>query len=216
MAKRSGSSQRWLQRHVRDPYVQRAQAEGYRARSAYKLIEIDSRHRLLRSGQRIVDLGAAPGGWSQVAAHKAEPGGRVIAVDLLPIAPISGVMVIEGDLRKPETRAQVLAALDGDPAQVVLCDLSPNLSGIASVDQASGVRLAEIALTVCEQVLAEDGTVLVKAFQGEAFSEIRSLLQERFRSVSTCKPAASRGGSRETYLLGRGLTRIVRRIEPAG
>jgi len=202
---RSKSSNKWLQRHVKDPYVRKARAEGYRSRAAYKLIEADTRHRLLLPGDRVVDLGAAPGGWSQVAARKVAPGGRVIALDLLEIAPISGVTVLRGDCRSPEILAELGQALGGRKADVVLSDLSPNLSGIASADQARAEELVQMALDFCRQQLKPGGALLVKVFQGEAFTGILKGLRRLFRDVSTIKPEASRDESRETYLLARGL-----------
>ena len=204
MAK-SGSSKRWLRRHVSDPYVRQAQAQGYRSRAAFKLLEIDARDRLLRPGARVVDLGAAPGGWSQVAARKVQPGGRVVAVDLLEIAPISGVTVLRGDFLEAETRRRTREALGTGPADVVLCDLATNLSGIASVDQARAGRLLEAAIDFCKETLNPEGAFLVKVFQGEAFGEALQVMKRSFRTVAVRKPGASRSESRETYLLGRGL-----------
>ena len=191
------SSKAWLRRHVSDPYVRQAKEQGYRSRAAFKLLEIDARERIFRAGQTIVDLGAAPGGWSQVAAKKAGPTGRVIAIDLLDIAPISGVTVLKGDFR------------DGFPegvrADAVLSDLSPNLSGIANVDQARALELAAAAIGLCRKLLKPDGVFVVKAFQGEAFDELMKRLEEAFKKVKVVKPSASRGESRETYVVARGL-----------
>ena len=199
---RSKSSNAWLQRHVKDAYVRRAREEGFRSRAAYKLQEIDARERLLRGGGKVVDLGGAPGGWSQVAAAKVGPSGRVVAVDLLEIAPISGVTVLRGDFREPGVRATVRAALGG-PADVVLSDLSPNLSGIAAVDQANAAHLAGLAIEFGREVLKADGALLVKVFHGEAFEEVRAAMRDAFASVVARKPRASRSESREAYLLGR-------------
>lgn len=204
MAK-SGSSKRWLRRHITDPYVRRAQAQGYRSRAAFKLLEIDARDQLLKPGAKVVDLGAAPGGWSQVAASKVKPGGRVVAVDLLEIAPISGVVVLRGDFLEAPIRQRACEELGGDRADVVLCDLSPNLSGIASVDQARATRLVKQAIEFCGQALNPEGAFLVKVFQGEAFDEVLGAMRHWFRSVAVRKPGASRGESREAYVLGRGL-----------
>ncbi len=203
MAK-SGSSKRWLRRHLTDPYVRRAHAQGYRSRAAFKLLDIAVRDRLLGPGTKVLDLGAAPGGWSQVAAQKVRPGGRVVAVDLLEIAPISGVTVVRGDFLDASVRRRLREALRG-PADVVLCDLSPNLSGIASVDQARAAQLAMQAIEFCKEALNPEGALLVKVFQGEAFGELLAAMKRSFRSVAVRKPPASRGESRETYLLGRGL-----------
>ena len=193
------SSKQWLRRHVTDPYVRKAKAHGYRSRAAFKLLEIDSQEKLLRPGMTVVDLGAAPGGWSQVAAAKVRPGGRVIAIDLLPIAPMSGVTVLQGDFR------QVVLLPDGAKADVVLSDVSPNLSGIGNVDQARALELAGAATDFCRKALKPDGVFLVKAFQGGAFEELLGGLEKRFAKVKVVKPSASRGESRETYVLARNL-----------
>ena len=202
---RSKSSNQWLQRHVKDPFVHKARAEGYRSRAAYTLIEIDARERFLVPGARIVDLGAAPGGWSQVAARKVAPGGKVIAVDLLEIAPMSGVTVLRGDCRDAGIQAQLAQALEGRRADVVLSDLSPNISGIASADQARAAELVQMALDFCRTQLRADGVFLVKVFQGGEFAGLLKELKGMFGEVRTLKPAASREKSRETYLLARGL-----------
>lgn len=199
------SSKQWLRRHVTDPYVHKAKAQGYRSRAAFKLLEIDGKERLLRPGARVVDLGAAPGGWSQVATEKVGTGGAVVAVDLLELAPIRGVIVLKGDVRDPDVRNRVIEALGGRKADVVLADLSPNLSGIAAVDQARAAELVRTAIDFCREHLVPDGRFLTKAFHGESFDELRAELSSVFRSVQTLKPSASRGESRETYLLARGL-----------
>jgi 23S rRNA (uridine2552-2'-O)-methyltransferase len=190
------SSKEWLRRHVSDPYVRKARQEGYRSRAAYKLLEIDQKHSLFKPGMTVLDLGAAPGGWSQVAAQKVKPGGRVIAVDVLEMAPISGVTVLRGDFRQ--------AAL-GESADVVLCDVSPNLSGIPNVDQARLLELALAAIEVCAKILKREGVFVVKAFHGEAFDELLKRLEAVFRRVKVAKPPASRGESAETYVVARGL-----------
>jgi 23S rRNA (uridine2552-2'-O)-methyltransferase len=195
------SSKQWLRRHVTDHYVRKAKAQGYRSRAAFKLLEIDAEQKILKPGMTVVDLGAAPGGWSQVAAAKVKPGGRVIAIDLLPIAPISGVTVLKGDFRE-ET---ILRALAGARADVVLSDVSPNLSGIGNVDQARALELSGAAIDFCGKALKPDGVFLVKAFQGEAFNELVACLKHSFVKVKVVKPSASRGDSSETYLLARGL-----------
>jgi 23S rRNA (uridine2552-2'-O)-methyltransferase len=202
---KSKSSSRWLQRHVKDPYVRRAREDGYRSRAAFKLLEINTRDRLLIPGARIVDLGAAPGGWSQVAAQKVGAAGRVVAVDLLQFAPISGVTGIQGDFRQPEVQAQLAAALQGQKADGVLSDMSPNISGIASADQARAAELVRMALAFCQARLRPDGFFLVKVFQGEEFAGLLAEMKRMFREVKVVKPSASRGESRETYLLARGL-----------
>ena len=198
------SSKAWLHRHVTDRYVRQAKAEGYRSRAAYKLLEIDRKDRLLRPGMRVLDLGAAPGGWSQVVARKVGPQGRVVAIDLLQIAPISGVSVLRGDVREPQAREALREALGGT-ADLVLSDLSPNLSGIPGVDQARGAELAELALELAGEILKPTGALVVKVFQGEAFAEVLNRIKRAFKAVSVRKPGASRGESRETYVLARGL-----------
>lgn len=191
------SSKQWLQRHVTDPYVRKAREQGYRSRAAFKLLEIDAKERIFHAGQTIVDLGAAPGGWSQVAAQKVGRTGKVIAVDILEMAPISGVTVLKGDFREwlPQ----------GVKADVILSDLSPNLSGIANVDQARSLELSLAAIELCRKALKPDGVFVVKAFQGGAFDEFRERMQAAFAKVKVVKPAASRGESRETYAVARGL-----------
>jgi 23S rRNA (uridine2552-2'-O)-methyltransferase len=190
------SSKAWLRRHVTDPYVRQARRQGYRSRAAFKLLELDSKEKLFRPGQTVVDLGAAPGGWSQVAAEKVSPSGSVIAIDVLEIAPISGVTVHKGDFR------QIL--VEGH-ADVVLSDLSPNLSGIPNVDQARWLELAEGAAELGGKILKPDGVFVVKAFHGEAFDALMKRLKSVFNKVKVVKPSASRGESAETYVVARGL-----------
>ena len=202
---RSRSSGRWLSRHVADPYVRRARGEGYRSRAAYKLLEIDRDERLLRPGAKVVDLGAAPGSWSQIAAQKVKPRGTVIAADLLEIAPLAGVTTIQGDIREASIQERIVQALAGEKADVVLSDVSPNVSGIASADQARAAELARTAIDFSVAHLKPSGALLLKAFHGEEFDAVRGALKETFREVRVLKPAASRGESRETYLIARGL-----------
>ena len=190
------SSKQWLRRHVTDHYVKAARKQGYRSRAAFKLLEIDAKERLFRPGMTVIDLGAAPGGWSQVAAEKVKPGGRVAAIDLMPIAPISGVTIQQGDFRE---------IVSSERADVVLSDLSPNLSGIPNVDQARWLELAEAALHLSRKLLKPDGVFVVKAFHGEAFDTLRSRLENAFKKVKVVKPSASRGESTETYVVARAL-----------
>jgi len=190
------SSKEWLRRHVSDHYVQKARKEGYRSRAAYKLIEIDEKEKLFRPGQTVLDLGAAPGGWSQVAVQKVKPGGQVIAIDVLEMAPISGVTTLKGDFRTISIE---------NPVDIVLSDVSPNLSGIPNVDQARLLELGVAAIELCAKVLKRDGVFVVKAFHGEAFDELRERLNAVFRKVKVVKPSASRGESAETYVVARGL-----------
>ena len=195
------SSKEWLRRHVADHYVKQARKQGYRSRAAFKLLEIDSKEKVFRPGQTVLDLGAAPGGWSQVAAEKVKPGGRVIAIDLLDIAPISGVTTLKGDFRRIGVEKHPIAAR----TDVVLSDVSPNLSGIANVDQMRLLELGEAAIELCRKVLKPDGVFVVKAFHGEAFDELRTRLKAVFTTVKVVKPPASRGESAETYVVARGL-----------
>jgi 23S rRNA (uridine2552-2'-O)-methyltransferase len=191
------SSKEWMRRHVTDHYVKEARKQGYRSRAAFKLLEIHEKESIFKPGMQVLDLGAAPGGWSQVAAEKVKPGGQVTAIDLLPIAPISGVKVLKGDFREA-------SMIDGK-ADVVLSDVSPNLSGIPNVDQARLLELAQAAVELCRKVLKPDGVFLLKAFHGEAFAEVRQRLGEVFQKVKVVKPAASRGESAETYVVARAL-----------
>jgi 23S rRNA (uridine2552-2'-O)-methyltransferase len=190
------SSKEWLRRHVTDHYVKTARKQGYRSRAAFKLVELDKKESILKPGQTVVDLGAAPGGWSQVAAEKVKPGGKVIAIDLLDIAPISGVTTLKGDFRQVSVHAR---------ADVVLSDLSPNLSGIPNVDQARWLELALAAVDLGRKVLKPDGVFVVKAFHGEAFDELLERLKAAFDKVKVVKPPASRGDSAETYVVARHL-----------
>ena len=182
--------------------MRRAREEGYRSRAAYKLLELDRRHRLLRPGMTVVDLGAAPGGWSQVAARRAGPRGRVVALDLLPMEPVPGVTFIQGDFREEGPLQALLEAVGGGRAvDLVLSDMAPNLSGLRAVDQPRAMHLAELALDLARQVLRPGGALLVKAFQGEGLDAYRDELRSCFRKVIHAKPEASRAASRELYLL---------------
>jgi 23S rRNA (uridine2552-2'-O)-methyltransferase len=202
VVKKSHSSKQWLRRHVSDPYVQRSKREGYRSRSAYKLLEIDARDRLLGPGALVVDLGAAPGGWSQIAAAR---GAEVLAIDLLPMAPVGGVEFIQGDFTAAAGLEAVTRALAGRKADVVLSDMAPNLTGIAVTDQARSMALAEGALDFARLHLKPDGTLLVKVFQGAGHAEFVRAMRAAFAKVLIRKPESSRGESAEQYMLGRGL-----------
>ena len=203
--KRSASSRQWLRRHVNDPYVQRSRKEGYRSRAAYKLIEIDDRDRILAPGAVVVDLGAAPGGWTQVSVKRAGPKGRVVAIDLLEMEPVAGATFLRGDFAGPAGLAAVEAALAGAKADVVLSDMSPNISGIAITDQARSMALAELARDFALAHLKPGGAFLVKLFQGAGYEEFHRSLRAAFAKVVVRKPDASRGESAELYLLARGL-----------
>ncbi len=200
---RSKSSERWLREHFGDAFVRQAQALGLRSRAAFKLLEIDQRDRLLRPGQTVVDLGAAPGGWAQVAADKVGPGGRVVALDLLPIDPLPGVTVLQGDFTEQAVLDRLLGELDGRPVDLVLSDMAPNMSGMKAVDQPRSALLAELALDCARQVLRPKGDLLLKMFQGEGFDPLLAELRAAFSKVVVRKPKASRPRSREVYLLAR-------------
>jgi 23S rRNA (uridine2552-2'-O)-methyltransferase len=195
----------WMQEHVADAYVKRARAEGMRSRAAYKLDQIAERDRLLRPGMLVVDLGAAPGGWSQVAAERVGPDGQVIAVDVLDMAPLRGVAFVHGDFRDGSVVAELERALGTRKADLVLSDMAPNLSGIAVTDQARALELAELALQFAMKHLKPQGNFLVKTFQGTGFEAFLKVLRNRFMAVAVRKPGASRDRSSEVYLLGKGL-----------
>jgi len=198
----------WMQEHVTDAYVKRARVEGMRSRAAYKLDEITARDRLLKPGMVVVDLGAAPGGWSQVAAGRVGPRGRVIALDLLEMPSLPGVTFLRGDFRDDATLAELERMLGGQRADLVLSDMAPNLSGIASSDQARVLELAELALGFALKHMKPKGNFLVKTFQGAGFEDYLRILRSRFSAVAVRKPEASRDRSREVYLLGKGLKRV--------
>jgi 23S rRNA (uridine2552-2'-O)-methyltransferase len=202
-SKRHKKSKLWMHEHVTDPWVQRAQAEGWRARAVFKLMEIDEKARLLKPGLTVVDLGAAPGSWCQYAARRIQPGGRLIALDLLEMTPMAGVEFIQGDFREDEVLARLEAALAGRPIDLVLSDMAPNLSGIAATDQARVMHLTELALDFARSHLKPGGDMLIKVFQGAGFMELREEAMKLFETVQVKKPAASRDRSAETYLLGR-------------
>jgi 23S rRNA (uridine2552-2'-O)-methyltransferase len=208
MAKRSKSSGRWLAEHHSDPYVQRAQKEGWRSRAVFKLEEIDKSERLIKPGMTVLDLGAAPGGWSQYAARQVAPAGRVLALDLLPIDPIAGVEILTGDFRDEAVLRQLLEALGGAPVDLVLSDMAPNLAGVDAIDQPRAMHLTELALEVATRVLRPGGVVLTKAFQGAGFQQLVADARRQFATVRLKKPRASRARSAELYLLASG-RRIV-------
>jgi 23S rRNA (uridine2552-2'-O)-methyltransferase len=200
---RKSSSARWLARQARDPFVKRAQAEGWRSRAVFKLSELHSRERLMNTGGVVVDLGAAPGAWSQFAAGVVGEQGRVLAVDLLPMAPLAGVEILQADFREEATLQRLLASLGGRPVDLVLSDLAPNMSGTRVVDQPRTMHLAELAADFAGQVLRPGGNLVVKLFQGEGFQQYVEATRARFASVRMRKPSASRSGNRETYLVAR-------------
>lgn len=200
--KRSSSSARWLREHVTDGFVRKATAEGYRARSAYKLIEIDERDEILPEAGLVVDLGSAPGGWSQVVRRR-RPRAQVVAIDLLPMEPIEGVSFVQADFSENEGLAALKALAGGRLADCVICDIAPNFSGSNVVDMARCYGLCELALDFCLEGLRPGGDFLVKCFQGEGFDEYRAALRAAFESVAARKPSASRDRSNEVYLLAR-------------
>jgi 23S rRNA (uridine2552-2'-O)-methyltransferase len=206
------SNPEWIRRHVTDPFVKAATQHGYRSRAAYKLIGIDDKDRLLKPGQTVIDLGAAPGSWTQVVRERltsksGELRGRIVALDILPMDPLPDVSFIQGDFREPEVADQLAQALAGERADVVLSDMAPNLSGIAAADAARSLHLCELALEFAQAHLRDSGVFLVKAFQGSSYSQFVEQLKHAFVSVASRKPAASRAESAETYLLARGLKR---------
>lgn len=201
---RSKSSRTWLSEHFTDEFVKRARKEGYRSRAVYKLKEIDERDRLLRPGMIVVDLGAAPGAWTQYVRERVGRDGRVIALDILPMDALAGVEVLQGDFTTDTVVQALLDALAGRPADLVISDMAPNITGIDSADQARAMYLAELALDFSAQVLKPGGAFLVKVFQGRGFNELYKVMQQRFARVATRKPKASRPRSPELYLLATG------------
>lgn len=204
MATRSKSSHRWLKEHFADPFVKKAQAEGMRSRAAYKLEELLERDRLVRPGMVVVDLGAAPGGWSQVAQRQLDGRGRVVALDILEMPPIAGVAFIHGDFREDTVLKRLEAELGGQPVDLVLSDMAPNMTGVASVDQARAMELAELARDFAEAHLAKGGALLIKLFQGAGFDSYLKDLRTRYGKVTMRKPKASRARSAEVYALATG------------
>lgn len=200
---RTKSSARWLKEHFTDIYVKQAQEAGYRSRAVYKLLEIDERDRILRPGMTVVDLGAAPGGWSQVAGKVTGSKGRIIALDILTMEPLPGVSFIQGDFTEQPALDALLEAMHGKRAGLVMSDMAPNISGLRSVDQPRAMYLAELALEFARKVLAPGGDLLMKVFQGEGSDALRKDLLRSFKQVLVRKPASSRARSREVYLLAR-------------
>jgi len=205
--KRSKTSARWLREHEEDEFVKRARKEGYRSRSSYKLIEIDEKYRLLRPGMCVVDLGAAPGGWSQVAGKRVGASGRVIAVDVLPMDPLENVQFLQGDFTEEALFERLLALTAVRPVDLVISDMAPNLSGVKDIDQPRVAYLVELAVDLVDKVLCQDGNLVAKCFEGEGINEIRAALKDRFTKVANFKPRASRGRSREIYVVGSGYKR---------
>ncbi len=201
---RSKSSRRWLDRQASDPYVRRARQEGYRSRAVYKLLEIQERDAILGRGMRVVDLGAAPGGWSQVASRLVGPGGRVVALDLLEMEPLPGVTFLQGDFREEVVLDRLCEVLGPEPLDLVLSDMAPNVTGTAAVDQPRAVYMAELALAFARERLKPGGTLVVKAFHGGGFDGLLRELRLTYTRVASRKPSASRAESREQYLVSKG------------
>jgi len=202
---RSKSSHRWLQEHNRDHYVKRSQQEGYRSRASYKLIELDQKDRLFRPGITVVDLGSAPGGWSQVAAKLVGEKGRVVASDILPMDSIADVDFICGDFTEESVLDEILGTLNNELADLVISDMAPNMSGMRAVDQPKAMYLVELALDLACRILKPGGDFVAKVFHGEGFDEYMLEVKGRFQRVVTRKPDASRSRSREVYLVAKGL-----------
>lgn len=201
---RSKSSKQWLKEHFDDQYVKRSQEEGYRSRASYKLLEIQDKDALIKPGMTVVDLGSAPGGWSQVAAQLAGERGRVLACDILPMDTLAGVEFIEGDFTEQAVLDRLLESLGEAGADLVISDMAPNLSGMKDIDQPRAMYLAELALDLARTTLQEGGSFLVKVFQGAGFEDYLQQMRASFQAVKTRKPGASRQRSREVYLLGTG------------
>jgi 23S rRNA (uridine2552-2'-O)-methyltransferase len=200
--KPSKTSKAWMQEHLNDEYVKRAQKEGYRARAAYKLIEIDDKDKLIKPGMTVVDLGSTPGSWSQIAIQRLKGQGRVIALDILDMHPIPGVEFICGDFREEAILKLLEDSLNGKSVDLVIADMAPNMSGLKDVDQAGATYLTELALEFCQDWLKPGGNFLVKVFIGSGFEEIVKQMRSQFERVVTRKPKASRDRSSEVYLLG--------------
>lgn len=199
---RSKSSRKWLDEHFKDTYVKAAKEAGWRSRASFKLLEIEEAEHLFKKGQVVVDLGAAPGGWAQVATQKVLPGGEIFALDILEMEPIQGVELILGDFQEEEVLQQLLQKIGKKGVDVVLSDMAPNMSGNKTVDQTKAIYLCELALDFAKQVLKKDGAMLVKVFQGKGLDDYVAALKACFQQVKHLKPKASRDRSREHYLLG--------------
>jgi 23S rRNA (uridine2552-2'-O)-methyltransferase len=204
MATRSKSSQRWLKEHHSDPFVKKARAEGMRSRAVYKLEELVARDRMLKPGMVVVDLGAAPGGWSQWVRQELGDSGRVVALDILEMPPLAGVEFLHGDFREDAVLSRLEASLGGKPVDLVLSDMAPNKSGVDAVDMPRAMYLSELAMDFADRHLKVDGAFLIKLFQGVGFDEYVKELRRRYAKVSIRKPAASRKRSPEVYALAQG------------
>jgi len=205
---RSKSSHRWLKQHFKDPYVKRAQKEGLRSRSAYKLLEIQEKTKLIKPGMTVVDLGSAPGGWSQLASGIVGTTGKVYALDILPMEKLTHVEFLQGDFREESVMQQFLQRVQSKPVDLVISDIAPNFSGVRSVDQPRSIYLAELALDFAQKVLRPKASFIVKTFQGEGFEAFLKNLRRLFEKVTIRKPSASRGSSSEVYLIAKGYQKV--------
>ncbi|MGB0664439.1 MAG: 23S rRNA (uridine(2552)-2'-O)-methyltransferase RlmE [Pontibacterium sp.] len=204
MAKLSKSSGRWMKEHMDDQYVKRSKEDGYRSRASYKLIALSEKDALIKPGMTVVDLGAAPGGWSQIAMQLVGDHGRVVASDILPMDPLAGVDFVQGDFTEEEVLNEILQVLGDSPVDLVISDMAPNMSGMQAIDQPAAMYLVELALDMARQVLKPKGNFVAKVFQGEGFDAYVKDLRSSFDKVVTRKPDASRARSREVYLVGKG------------
>ena len=201
---RSKSSARWLKEHVNDPFVKQAQKDGYRSRASYKLKELNDKDKLIKPGMLVIDLGSAPGGWSQIASELVGEQGKLIASDILPMDPLPDIDFIQGDFTEEAVFDEIMRAIANRPVDVVISDMAPNLSGISAADQAASIYLIELALDMAQQVLKPKGSFIAKAFQGEGYDAFVTLVREQFETVVIRKPDSSRARSREVYVVGKG------------
>ncbi|WP_316365702.1 23S rRNA (uridine(2552)-2'-O)-methyltransferase RlmE [Candidatus Thiodiazotropha sp. CDECU1] len=208
--KRSKSSRQWLDRHFKDEYVKQAQKAGYRSRAAFKLLEIQQKDRIFKPGMKVVDLGAAPGGWCQVARELVGEKGRIVAMDILPMDPIAGVEFIQGDFRESQPLEALEKCLDGEAVDLVISDMAPNVTGVTSVDQPRSIYLCELAHDFAREVLKPGGCFVVKVFQGEGFDAYLKALRSDFERVVSRKPSSSRAKSREVYLVAGNFKMVYR------
>ncbi|ARN73008.1 23S rRNA (uridine(2552)-2'-O)-methyltransferase RlmE [Oceanicoccus sagamiensis] len=204
MAKKGNTSKGWLKEHFDDEYVKRSQREGYRSRACYKLLELNEKDRLIQPGMTVIDLGSAPGGWSQVAAELVGHKGRVIASDILPMDGLAGVDFVQGDFTEEQVFDSIMKIIGDSPVDLVISDMAPNMSGMAAVDQPQSMYLVELALDMARQVLKPGGVFVAKVFQGEGFDQLLRDMRTSFKTVQSRKPAASRARSREVYQVGKG------------
>ncbi|MBR9828155.1 MAG: 23S rRNA (uridine(2552)-2'-O)-methyltransferase RlmE [Oceanospirillales bacterium] len=201
---RSKSSARWLKEHVNDPFVKQAQKDGYRSRASYKLLALNEKDKLIKPGMLVIDLGSAPGGWSQVASGMVGERGKMIASDILPMDALPDVEFIQGDFTEESVFNEIMQVIDDRPVDVVISDMAPNLSGVASADQVASIYLIELALDMAQQVLKPKGSFVAKAFQGEGYEDFVKEVRNHFDTVVIRKPDASRARSREVYVVGKG------------